>query len=294
MLSILVPVYNQEIVALAAALVESCEKAGINYEILFGEDGSSADWVKFNSPVNGFDSVRQVVFQDNRGRSAIRNALASLAKFDYLLFLDADSSLPSTNFIGDYHKFIKDYPVISGGRIYADDPPEDKLLRLHWTYGTSRESKPAKARNKQPYLSFHSNNFIVRTELILAFPFDEEIRDYGYEDTVWALSMQRSGIMITHIDNPCIHLGLEKAEVFLGKTDSALRNLYYLERKGIVSELAIQRVARQISTFLPRVLNSSVNRLRIRLRSSLSAGGSSIAVYQIYRLLGYYLLIKGE
>ncbi|HMW38030.1 MAG: glycosyltransferase [Saprospiraceae bacterium] len=294
MLSILVPVYNQEIVALAATLVDACKKAEVRYEILFGEDGSSAEWVDTNSTVKNLDSVEHLVFKDNRGRSAIRNTLASLAKYECLLFLDADSQLTGSRFIADYLKLIKDYPVISGGRIYAVDPPEDKLLRLHWTYGTSKESKPAKARNTQPYLSFHSNNFVVRKDLMLAFPFDEEIRDYGYEDTVWALSLQRSGIMIAHIDNPCIHMGLEKAEVFVSKADSALRNLYHLEQKGLLSGLAIQRIARRISTFLPQTVRPFVKHIKIQLRSLLSNGVSCISIFQIYRLLAYYLLITED
>ncbi|MFN8331673.1 MAG: glycosyltransferase [Saprospiraceae bacterium] len=138
MLSILVPVYNQEIVALAATLVDACKKAEVRYEILFGEDGSSAEWIDTNSSVKQLDSVEHLVFKDNRGRSAIRNTLASLAKFECLLFLDADSQLTGSSFIADYLKLQDRYPVISGGRVYTAHPPQDKLLRLHWKYGSSR------------------------------------------------------------------------------------------------------------------------------------------------------------
>lgn len=294
MLSILVPVYNQEIVALAATLVDACKKAEVRYEILFGEDGSSAEWIDTNSSVKQLDSVEHLVFKDNRGRSAIRNTLASLAKFECLLFLDADSQLTGSSFIADYLKLQDRYPVISGGRVYTAHPPQDKLLRLHWKYGSSRESKPAKARNTQPYQSFHSNNFIVRREIIRNYPFDEKIREYGYEDTVWALSLQRAGIMITHIDNPCIHMGLEKAAVFVSKTDSALRNLYRLEQKGLLTELAIQRLSRRISNFLPQAVRPFVKRINIQLRSLLSNGVSSLSIFQIYRMLAYCLLITGD
>ncbi|MBK9631808.1 MAG: hypothetical protein IPO62_12205 [Saprospiraceae bacterium] len=122
--------------------------------------------------------------------------------------------------------------VISGGRSYQSLKPENPAYLLHWLYGTKVESKPVSVRNMQAYLLFHSNNFLVSKELLLEHPFDEELSRYGYEDTVWAKTIQKNGISILHIDNVVIHLGLERNDVFIEKTNQALMNLVFLRRNN--------------------------------------------------------------
>jgi hypothetical protein len=55
--------------------------------------------------------------------------------------------------------------------------------------------------------------------------FDESVQGYGYEDILYARSLQKAGISILHINNPTIHDGLEVNTVFIKKTENAIENL---------------------------------------------------------------------
>ena len=231
MLSILIPIYNQEVVALVDTLQKQCTKAKITYEILCYDDGSTQEFKNKNAVVAGYFGVNYTELSQNLGRSKIRNWLAKTASYENLLYLDCDSKLVGRKFIQNYLKHLDTAKVISGGRIYSKKPPRAKSKKLHWLYGKLRESKPAAYRNKHPLLYFHSNNFIIKRDLMLAIQFDENIKGYGYEDLLLAKALRKKDINILHVDNPVQHLGLEKSKVFLSKTENAIDNLLWMKYK---------------------------------------------------------------
>lgn len=58
--------------------------------------------------------------------------------------------------------------------------------------------------------------------------FDESIRSYGHEDTVFGYQLKSKGIKIIRINNPVLHASLETNDQYLKNQKSAIRNLRQL------------------------------------------------------------------
>jgi len=230
MLSILIPIYNQDVRPLVYTLAKQCQKLDITYQILCFDDYSDEKYKEMNKELAFKFNINYTEMSENLGRSRIRNWLGNAAYHDYLLFLDGDSTVKNKNFIKNYVGQLQPSSIISGGRIYSKKPPQGYKKLLHWRYGTQRESLKARKRNKAPYLNFHSNNFIIPAKVFAQHRFDEAIKGYGYEDLLYAVDLSKSRIAITHIDNPVIHDGLEMNNIFLQKNQRATENLALLSQ----------------------------------------------------------------
>ncbi|MFZ1256560.1 MAG: glycosyltransferase [Saprospiraceae bacterium] len=233
MLSILIPVFNYDMNTLVLQLIQQCELNKIDFEIICLDDASSAVFQTINSKLPTHKNLTKVQLSNNIGRSSARNKLTSLAKFDNLLFLDCDVQLMDEAFIKNYIDTIQNekHRVIYGSCLYPSDVPKDTRLLLHWKYGLKKENPSLKYRLKNPYLCFHTVNFIVNKSIALKFPFDENIKLYGHEDSLWAMQLKQHQIEILHIDNPVLHLGLHPVKFFLRNTSQAIKNIIQINSK---------------------------------------------------------------
>ena len=103
MLSILLPVYNCNCVALVTELQRQCTECGTDFEIIVADDCSSlASYIEHNLRIERLDGVRYITRKQNVGRSAIRNFLISQAQGEWLLFIDGDLTLDNPHFIRRY------------------------------------------------------------------------------------------------------------------------------------------------------------------------------------------------
>ena len=159
MLSILFPTYNYNIVALVSEIHQQISPTNTPFEIICLDDASTL-FVAENETINQFSSTHYEILKDNVGRSKIRNLLAQKAKYDWLLYLDADVIPKDADFIKRYLPFLNDEIIIvNGGLEYQTEKPEkDKLLR--WNYGKEREALSAEKREKSSYISFLTLNFL--------------------------------------------------------------------------------------------------------------------------------------
>jgi hypothetical protein len=155
--------------------------------------------------------------------------LAEQAQYPYLLFMDCDSMPVSDAYVANYLPYCKPDTVCYGGRVYESQRPKDNTC-LRWKYGVKRESYDAETRRKNPNSRFWSNNFLIYKPLFQSIKFDESLKGYGHEDTLFGLELQAKNIVIQHIDNPLVHLGLENAYVFLKKTENGINNLKQAEK----------------------------------------------------------------
>jgi hypothetical protein len=121
--------------------------------------------------------------------------------------------------------------LVYGGRCYTDQPPADPTLRFHWHYGREREQRTAAERSRSPYHSFMTNNFLIPKAIFIDILFDETLRQYGHEDTLFGMELAKRQGPILHIDNPLEHIGLEPVDVFLLKTEQGIENLVQLKRE---------------------------------------------------------------
>lgn len=232
MLSILIPIYNFNVVELVMELHRQTAELNVPVEILAFDDGSEAKWKALNRTLKDLLGVHYRELEHNKGRAAIRNYLARRANFEYLLFLDCDAGIVRNDFLKSYLNNLPAHPLVYGGRIYKDEPPQNPALYFHWYYGRFREQMDVKTRLMKPWHSFMTNNFVINKELFFSIGFNESLKQYGHEDTLFGMELARRQVPVLHIDNPVEHLGLEPVDVFLRKTDQAIENLLFLHKTG--------------------------------------------------------------
>ena len=225
MLSILIPVYNFDVIALVSDLEKQCLSCNIPFEIICMDDASDE---AFKVKNKGLKEVEHLVYKElpqNIGRSKIRNQLAAMAKYNQLLFLDCDSKTNNPHFIANYANQIDGESVIYGGRNYEKEQPSNKATYFRWWYGINRETISAKKRNEAIYSHFMTNNFCVPKAVYQRIKLDETIKGYGHEDTLFGIELSQQKVPIIHIENPLCHVGLEDFETFIDKTEQGIANL---------------------------------------------------------------------
>jgi glycosyltransferase involved in cell wall biosynthesis len=232
MISILIPVYNCNIVSLVYELHNQASVASVPIEIIVLDDCSSELLRDQNKDVNKLTSVKFTELEKNIGRASIRNKLAGMAAYPTLLFMDCDSKIPDADYIKKYLPFCGKDIVVCGGRTYRPVPPDEPEMMLRWLYGIKREQYPANVRSKDPYHSFMTNNFLISRSILSQIQFDESLVQYGHEDTLFGFELKKKGIPVIHIQNPLIHIGLEITREFLRKTSEGIENLVILVAQG--------------------------------------------------------------
>ena len=241
MLSICVPVYNYDVTTLISALSIQSDQCENLVEIIVADDGSDEDFLEINKKIETEHNVRFIELGKNIGRSAIRNFLAKKARYNYILFLDCDSEL-GDNFIKKYLEAINnDSQVICGGTLHPAHCPSPAQT-LRWKSGRKREDNTAHSRKQNKYKSFTSNNFVVKKEVFNKISFDEKIKKYGHEDTLFGIQLEVNKINIAHIDNPAIHIGIDTNQEYIIKTKNAIENLVQLLSTSEHKNLLLQRI----------------------------------------------------
>ena len=226
MLSICIPIYNFEVAELVKALHDEAETLHITYEILLSDDASDETFRQANSKLSSLTNVFYFQSETNLARAGNRNFLFKTAQYPYILFMDCDSKVSKQDYIKDFLPYCMPGIVCSGGRIYFPDKPQNKKHILHWKVGCARESMRAEERSRHPNNSFMSCNFLIDKNIFNIVSFDERLKGYCNEDTLFGIELKKKGITIAHINNPLYHLGLEKAEVYLAKIEEGLRNYH--------------------------------------------------------------------
>ena len=239
MLSICIPIYQYDVCRLVNELHSQCLASSVCFEIICIDDFSDLLIREKNQETKRLKNVKYIELNKNIGRSKIRNLFLNQSNYESLIFLDCDCSIPK-NFILNYCKNI-DKDVVYGGRKHHKNKPNDKNKYLRWKYGLEREDLTIKIRKKSPYLSFRSNNFMVKKTILSLIKFDESIKTYGHEDTLLALQLRNQNIKIYHIENEVTHEGLEDKKQFLKNTRLGIENLnnLYNSKKINAKEIRI-------------------------------------------------------
>ena len=287
MLSILIPVYNFDVRPFVTGLHEQCAKSGIEYEIICVDDRSEQTFIDLNTPLSDLENVSFISLDKNIGRSRIRNFLAEKARYPYLLFVDCDSAVVDDRYIANYVKFLNPKTLLYGGRSYQLSKP-DQIYALHWKYGSVRESKKAEARNRFPYKSFMTNNFVVPADTFKSIQFDENIVGYGHEDTLFGKQLGLKNIAIHHIDNPLNHIGLEDTETFIRKTEEAVKNLVILHKQGKlqVNDARLIQAYYAIKRFgFGKVVSKNIQRRENQILAKLKLPDPSLRLYDQWKLM---------
>lgn len=225
-LSICIPVFNFDVRKLVDDLKKEIERNAIDAEIILIDDASNDHFKTINKELQ--KEVTHFIFlEKNIGRSKIRNLFLEYVKGEYLLFLDCDGKITNSNFLKIYTETLQQdtkTTVLYGGRMVVKNL-DDKKYILRWKFAVERENLPLSMRNEKPYLSFQTNNFIIKKEILNKVKFNSEFENYGYEDLLFAMDLKSEHITINHIDNPIFNNDLESNEVYLAKVEESVESL---------------------------------------------------------------------
>jgi len=294
LISICIPIFNYDIRQLVEGII--IEKKGLNtpLEIICIDDCSSAPFLKLNQSVKKKEDVQFIPLEENIGRSKIRNLFIKHAQYENLIFIDCDCSVNQKGFISNYIENIN-HEVVYGGRKHHDNRPKDKSKILRWKYGKKKEDLDLSTRRKSPYVSFRSNNFLIKKSILNKIRFNEQFSSYGHEDTQLAYDLKENKVEIIHIDNPVFHEGLENNKDFLNKTEIGIKNLMQLKLKSNdLAEIKLLTYYEKVKRFKINTLLLKISPLFIGLfRIQLESRYPSLIIFNLYKLL-FLLRIKNN
>ncbi|WP_426048185.1 glycosyltransferase family 2 protein [Chryseobacterium sp. NFX27] len=293
LLSICIPVYNFDVRGLVSDLKKEIGTNGIDAEIILIDDASLGNYKKTNQVLQ--NEVKNFIFlEENIGRSRIRNLFQKYAEGEYLLFLDCDGKITDKNFLKKYTEFIQkdqETKVIYGGRSVLRHAPGPEYY-LRWKFAIERENLPLGLRLSKPYLSFQTNNFIIKREVFEKIHFNPDFQKYGYEDLLFAMDLKSEKIKINHIDNPILNNDLETNTIYLEKVAESVESLTKMLRdkslKPKLSEVKLVRLYNKLffKSFIELFL---ADKTLYALKSKLLKGNDNLYYLDLYKL---GLLIK--
>lgn len=124
--SVVVPLYNEveSLQKLAAWVAEVCEEAGLSWEIVFIDDGSTdGSWDIVQQLSENDDRIKGIKFRRNYGKSAALHHGFQAAKGNVVITMDADLQ-DNPDEIPDLYAMVMDgnYDLVSGWKKKRHDP----------------------------------------------------------------------------------------------------------------------------------------------------------------------------
>ncbi|GAA3771889.1 glycosyltransferase [Flavobacterium ginsengiterrae] len=293
MLSILIPVYNYDVLKLVLELIRQADNLGIIYEILV-QDDAGKNCIEENSQINLLENCSFFINNENLGRGKNINSLCLKSKYEYVLIMEADAFPENEFYLKNYIDLIPQTPsVVFGGVTYPDIiPAKEKMLR--WEYGKKRETKPLNYRLENNYDFVFTWNLLLNKEILLQFPFPEFIHEYGYEDLIFIENLHSNSIPVIHIENFLVHYNDENSFEFIEKTKRAVKNLHRLTQfhkidpKKIRLTKTYEHLKKLHLTGITRVFFKSTKNLIIK---NLTSKNPNLYLLDFYKL-GYYCDLK--
>jgi hypothetical protein len=289
MLSILIPVYNYNVLPLVLELKKQADNLGIEYEILV-QDDVSQKLTNDNKQINSLDNCTFSINTENLGRGRNINLLSSKSKYDYVLIMEADAFPENETYLKNYVELLSESTsIIFGGVTYPDHIPSKKKI-LRWKYGINRESKSLHKRLQNNYDFVFTWNLFLKKEILVQYPFPEFIQDYGYEDLIFIENLRLNSVPITHIENLLIHYNNEDSILFIEKSKRAVKNLYNLVslRKINPKSTRLTKVYTLLKKlFLIRIIKAIYRITKKQILANLTSENPNLYLLDFYKL-GYY------
>lgn len=290
-ISLLIPVHDYDVFAFVSSVRGEIESIPELVEVIIGDDGSSADFAnKYSLLADKW--VKVVRSEKNIGRAAIRNKLIEASKGEYLIFVDQDVMIPGTveEYINRWVSEAGGSTVVSGGIMYRNSSPIDPDKTLRWKYGLLNEQLKASERNRHPYRFFSTFNVMLKRSVFEKLRFNEDLKQYGYEDLLLAFQLNKANVQILHIDNALYHEGLEQNQAFIDKTKQGIENLSNLY-DSITDKKMFADTVQLISTYnklkffgLTFFLREIYYRFQMKMELSLNRSNPKIWIFGLYKM----------
>lgn len=290
MISICVPIYNIDVTNLISSLSKQIRIDNLPCEIILIDDASSGEFKQLNEIICAKETY--IELPKNIGRSKIRNLFLNYAKLENLLFLDCDSKIIETNYLKKYIQFITESPnynIAFGGSVYDKKPPK-RIKMLRWKYGIKKESQTLATRKQTPNKSFMTNNFLINKKVFEKVKFDERIREYGHEDTLFGYMLCQNNYNITHINNTVLNNNIEDNTEYLQKTEKSINNLisileYVNNDKELIKSVTLLDFYKKMkSRKLINIIYLLFLILKPILKYSFTVGYVNIYLFDFYKL----------
>ncbi|MGI6222589.1 MAG: glycosyltransferase family 2 protein [Prevotella sp.] len=287
-ISILIPTYNDSCYQLAYDLWLQAGQLSIPFELLVGDDGSTnRSVVAENRRINSLSGCRYIERPENQGRAAVRNFLASEARYDSLVFVDAGRGVVRKDFLAKYVRLMSSESAFFYGGYEMELHSRSNLRSVYEDARAPQHT--AQQRSQHPYLDFNTCNFACPTVLFRSYPLDERFRHYGFEDVLYGKRLQTAGILIRHVDNPVALVGFDSNEHFVTKWEEALTTLcqFRNELRGYSRMLSLVDNLKRFH-LLPfvRLWHRAFGFME---RRQLLGTHPSLFVFELYRL-GYFAI----
>lgn len=288
MLSILIPTYDYTCYKLVYDLHEQAEQLGIPYEIIVAEDGSKSPvTIIANHKITDLSNCIHHIRKENIGLAATRNELAEMARCEWILILDSDAKVDNAKFLANYVDCMGKAEVICGG-LHHQAVNYDPNRTLRFKYETLADKhRSAAERNRNPYSQLSCFNILMHKPTFMQILFDKDCKEYGYEDALFGVELEKRGINILHIDNPLLHSGLDTNESFVKKTETALRTLKGLNGKMNGRSKLENTYYKMKSLHLLWLVKAMFFMFKRPMKSNLLSMNPNLLVFNLYKL-GYY------
>lgn len=277
-LSVLVPFLRDDPTKLLLALEADQGEHIHRIEIIILDDGTND--VTLTRKLQGLVdrshlATRLLSAKDNLGRSKGRNLLASQARGEYLLFIDADMLPDHADFLRSWLSHIDDHtPAATFGGFSVTQASTAPEYAVHRSMAQKSDCVPASVRSQQPEKHVFTSNLLIRKDVFLQNPFDEDFQGWGWEDVEWAMRVAKTHA-ITHIDNTATHLGLDTVPALMSKYRQSATNFariaclhpQYVARYPsyrIAQKLKALRLATPVRTMAERIAVSSYMPVSVR------------------------------
>ena len=193
------------------------------YEVIVVDDGStdgSRQWLKSVPRAN----VRCVFGEENRGRSASRNAGIRAARGDIVVMIDGDHTVPRDFLSILTERHAHERCVIVGKSDFVDHP--DYRALNSYLNGGGAAKLPSGTRLPGRYFLTRSCS-VPRDLLLQVGLFDESFTSWGGEDLDLGMRLERSGVPI-YGESRCLAI-----HHHLRTLDDLLRIMYIYGRDSI-------------------------------------------------------------
>jgi hypothetical protein len=285
MLSVLIPVYNYQCLTLVETVHKQLVASSLEFEIICQDDASEF-YTSENNSVSQLSHTTYHLSSTNLGRITTRQQLATSAKYNWILFLDADVLPKSEQFIQNYLNVLKtDADAIYGGFAYYEEAPESHYS-LRWKYGKTKEQVSALIRTKAPNKIVISANFLIKKAVFLSINSQIDSKGYGYDNYFGAI-LKAQNRTVLHIDNEVYHLGIEDNAAYLNKIKQAVETLHLLHKTSKItdSDNDLLELFKTLKTYkLHFVFGSFYKWFQKSFEKQITGENPSITLLQLYKL----------
>ena len=188
-ISIVIPTYNRKDI-LKETLLSFKNQSFKDFEIIISDDGSIDGTGEMIESLNVPYPIKYI-WNENTGRSAARNRGVEKTESEIVLFVD-DHIIVDKKLIEEhlnYHNKFKDICAIKGRVEYIKDIIE---IPKETQYIPNANVKHSEEQN--PFRIFYTNNISIKKKALQKVGgFDEDFKEYGFQDQELGYRLKKSG-----------------------------------------------------------------------------------------------------